>query len=84
MKDEVLPVVVGCRDIAQVLGLTRQAVDHRLRHDPTAPAPAAVINRVGRSRGTLVWWREDIDRWLHLDPHRWRQASASSPAEPSP
>jgi hypothetical protein len=63
--------LVGSTDIARVLGLTRQAVDHRIRHDPQAPSPAAVVNRTGRWGGTRIWWREDIDRWLKVDPARW-------------
>jgi hypothetical protein len=66
-----LPSVVGSTDIAWVLGVTRQAVDHRMRHDPTAPPPAAILNRTDVSGGIRCWWREDIDRWLGLDPRRW-------------
>jgi hypothetical protein len=76
-----LPVLVGCTDIAYALGLTRQAVDYRLRHDPSAPSPAAVVNRAGGARGTRIWWRDDIDRWLRLEPRRWdRDPDASSAA----
>ncbi|WP_250284034.1 MULTISPECIES: hypothetical protein [unclassified Frankia] len=63
---------VGSSDIAVVLGLTRQAVDRRLRIDPVAPAPAATVNRTRTWGGTRVWWRADIDRWLGgPNPDRW-------------
>ncbi|ONH36461.1 MULTISPECIES: hypothetical protein [Protofrankia] len=66
------PQLVGSSDIAAALGVTRQAVDHRLRTDPRAPAPAAVVNRTATWGGTRVWWRSDIDRWLGgADPDRW-------------
>ncbi|WP_250283426.1 hypothetical protein [Frankia sp. CiP1_Cm_nod2] len=66
------PQLVGSSDIAAALGVTRQAVDHRLRTDPRAPAPAAVVNRTATWGGTRVWWRADIDRWLGgADPGRW-------------
>ncbi|SNQ51320.1 conserved hypothetical protein [Frankia canadensis] len=66
-----LPLLVGSGDIARALGLTRQAVDHRLRVDPAAPAPAAVVNRTPTWSGTRIWWRAEIDRWLRLDPEHW-------------
>jgi hypothetical protein len=66
-----LPLLVGSGDIARALGLTRQAVDHRLRVDPAAPAPAAVVNRTATWGGTRIWWRAEIDRWLRLDPEHW-------------
>ncbi|WP_237702828.1 hypothetical protein [Candidatus Protofrankia datiscae] len=63
---------MGSADIAAVLGVTRQAVDHRLRTDPRAPAPAAPVNRTSSWGGTRVWWRADIDRWLGgVDPGIW-------------
>ncbi len=66
------PMFVGSSDIAAVLGVTRQAVDHRMRTDPRAPAPVAVVNRTATWGGTRVWRRSDIDRWLGgADPDRW-------------
>lgn len=68
-----LPLFVGSGDIARALGLTRQAVDHRMRTDPSAPPAAGVVNRTPTWGGTRIWWREDIDRWLRLDPEQWRR-----------
>jgi hypothetical protein len=75
-----LPLLVGSGDIARAVGLTRQAVDHRLRHDPTAPSPAAVVNRTDSWGGTRIWWREDVDRWLGLSPSHWRADPGGPPA----
>ncbi len=58
------PILVGSSDIAAVLGVSRQAVDHRLRTDPRAPVPAATVNRTARWGGTQVRWRVEVDRWL--------------------
>ncbi|WP_239344824.1 hypothetical protein [Frankia sp. Cj5] len=67
-----LPMFVGSSDIAAALGVTRQAVDHRLRTDPRAPVPVAVVNRTATWGGTRVWRRTEIDRWLGgLAPDRW-------------
>lgn len=71
-----LPLLVGSGDIARVLGLTRQAVDHRLRNDPSAPRAVGVVNRTSAWGGTRIWWRADVDRWLHLPPERWHQLAA--------
>ncbi len=66
------PILVGSSDIAAVLGVSRQAVDHRLRTDPRAPVPAVTVNRTARWGGTRVWWRAEVDRWLGgADPARW-------------
>ncbi|CUU56365.1 hypothetical protein UG55_100336 [Frankia sp. EI5c] len=73
-----LPLLVGSGDIARALGVTRQAVDHRLRSDPAAPAAAGVVNRTSAWNGTRIWWREDVDRWLNLEPDRWHRLLAST------
>ncbi|WP_416210401.1 helix-turn-helix transcriptional regulator, partial [Frankia sp. Cr1] len=74
-----LPMFVGSSDIAAALGVTRQAVDHRMRTDPRAPAPVAVVNRTATWGGTRVWRRTDIDRWLGgVDPDRWTTQPGST------
>lgn len=49
--------LVGSRDIATLLGVSRQRVDQFSRDDGRFPKPVALI---GRRR---VWQRDDIETW---------------------
>jgi predicted DNA-binding transcriptional regulator AlpA len=67
--------LVGLRDIADLLGVTRQAVDKWSRDDPTFPKPTAVLNR-GRLR---VWRKAEVDTWIRNVYRRRRRRPTSPP-----
>ncbi len=50
------PDVVGAQEIAELLGVTRQAVDKLARTDRTFPRPKVIA--AGR-----IWWRREIEAW---------------------
>lgn len=68
--------LLGTRDIAELLGLSRQRVDQLAREDPTFPAPESTLN------SRRIWHGETIERWAAATGRL--PAPASSSLEPLP
>lgn len=48
---------MSAREIAELLGVSRQRVDKIAKTDPTFPPPVAILS------GIRVWETEDVERW---------------------
>lgn len=61
--------LVGTGEIADLLGVTRQAVDKIVKTDPSFPPPLGVVG----GRRVRVWDLETVRKWIKEHPERGRQ-----------